>query len=186
MGGFHCISGDIMTRFKLSEIANIAEIIGTLALIISLVFVGLQIRQNTAQTKLAAAQAVHDNYAGWYTSMQSDPILLTITTKGMQDYSVLSPSERAQFIAVFMAFTSHSQNAFYKFRDGSLSPELWQAWVYVSMNFLNTPGGKAFWKERDYVFSQPYQDYVRDVILTTTPHPKAKPWGAFELNQRAQ
>ena len=79
----------------LEDIYFIASIIAAFSVVISLVFVGLQVRQNTSATKAAAAQAVHSNFAAWYTSLQSDPALLSLGIKGLKDYSALSESEKA-------------------------------------------------------------------------------------------
>ncbi len=51
------------------------------------------------------------------------------------------------------------------------------------MNFLSTPGGKAFWAERSYLFADAFQKYVEHDLLTREPHPLAKPWGAFEITK---
>ncbi len=167
---------------SLDKLHKYVEITAAIAVIISLIFVGLEVRQNTAAVQSAAAQAVHENFAAWYTSLQSDADLLIVTTKGMRDYESLTASEKAQFIATFMSLSSHTQNAFYKWREGSLAPELWRGWEFVSMNFFSTPGGRAFWEERDYLFAEAFQRYIREDLMTREPHPKARPWGAFEIN----
>jgi hypothetical protein len=109
----------------LESIYFISQIVAVIAILASLIFVGLQVRQSTAATKAAAAQAVHNNFAGWYTSMQNQPNVLAIIIKGLREYNVLDEVEKAQIIAVFMSFSSYHQDAFYKWKDGSLSPELW-------------------------------------------------------------
>jgi hypothetical protein len=164
---------------------KLTEVLAALAVIISLVFVGLEVRQNTTAVQSSAAQSVHENFATWYTSLQSDDVLIEITTRGMREYGSLNPTEKGQFIAVFMSFSSHTQNAFYKWQEGSLSPELWRAWELVSMNFFSTPGGKEFWAERSYMFADAFQDYISGDLMNRKPHEKAKPWGAFELDQKA-
>ncbi len=173
-----------MGKLTLSDWSDVAEIAGTAAVIFTLVFVGLEVRQNTRAVESSAAQAVHENFASWYASVQSDPELFEISIRAMQDYSSVSELEKGQFIAMFMAFSSHTQNAFYKWEEGSLSPELWRGWEQVSMNFYGTPGGREFWKERGYMFGEAYRSYVQTEILQAKPNPKAKPWGAFEIEER--
>ena len=172
-----------MSKLRLGDWANIAEIIGTLAFVVSLIFVGLQISQNTAATRTSASQAVHSNLADWYRSVQGNPELLSLSTKGMADYGALSPTEKSQFIALFMASNLNTQDAFYKWRDGSLDPEVWRSWEMVSMNLYSTPGGKAFWDERRYLFAQSYQDFVQNDLMTRAPHPDSLPWGAAILEE---
>lgn len=170
--------------WSLEKAHKLAELIAAVSVIVSLIFVGLQVQQNTTAVQSAAAQAVHENFAAWYTAIQNEPALLEITTRGMRDYASLTPTEKAQFIAVFMGFCSHTQNAYYKWKDGTLAPELWRGWEYVSMNFFSTPGGKAFWAERSYMFADAFQNYVEEDIMTREPHPQARPWGAFELEDQ--
>ena len=123
-------------------LGNFGEFVGAIAVVATLIYLTTQIRQNTTALQSAAAQAVHDNFAAWYSSAQGDPSLLSISTKGMRDFPSLSEAERPQFMAHFMAFCSHIQDAFYKWQEGSLSPELWRGWEFVTMNFLSTPGGR--------------------------------------------
>ena len=167
--------------WTLKKMHQVGELTAAVAVVLSLIFVGLEIRQSSATAQAAAAQAVHENFAAWYTAAQSDPVLLELSTKGMRDYSSLSETERAQFIAMFMAFCSHTQDAFFKWREGSLSPELFRGWEYLSMNFFSTPGGIAFWDERAYLFADAFQDYIVNDIMTREPHPKARPWGASDV-----
>lgn len=154
------------------------EVLGAVAVLVTLIYLAAQIKQNTLALKSSAAQAVHENFANWYSSTQSDPKLLEISTKGMRDYSSLSEIEKSQFIAMFMAFSSHTQNAYNKWQQGTLNPELWRGWEYLSMNFFNTPGGKVFWNERGYMFADAFQSYIEDDLMNRAPHPNAKPWGS--------
>ena len=164
-------------------IGAIGEVLGAVAVLLTLIYLALQIRQNTLAIQSAAAQDVHENFAEWYASTQSDPVLIDLSAKGMKDYSSLSDIERGQFIALFMSFCIHFQNAFYKWQEGSLSPELWRGWEYVSMNMLSTPGGKEFWNDRDYLFADAFQLYIREEIMARAPHPKIKPWGASYIRE---
>ena len=166
----------------LQDWSNLAQVIGAIAVVISLFYVGFQIKRNTSAVRSATAQAVHDNYADWYMKLCGDAELNRIAIKGLKDYSSLSETEKAQFIEIFMAFISFSQNAYYQWREKALAPHLWVGWESLVMNLLCSPGGKEFWKERGYVFGNEYRDYVEKVIMTKKPHPEARPLGAFKLD----
>jgi hypothetical protein len=109
---------------SLQDWSNLAQVIGALAVVISLVYVGFQVKRNTGAVRSATSQAVHNNYADWYMSMVGDAELNRIAIKGLKDYSSLNEIEKARFIETFMAFTAYSQNAFYQWREKSLSPWL--------------------------------------------------------------
>jgi hypothetical protein len=47
---------------------------------------------------------------------------------------------------------------------------------------VGTSGGKAFWRERAYVFGTEFRDPVQDVIMQKQPDPAARPLGAFDIS----
>jgi len=49
------------------------------------------------------------------------------------------------------------------------------------MNLVCAPGGKAFWKDRAYMFGDQFRRYVESDLMTREPHPDAKPMGAFSI-----
>lgn len=54
---------DLETWVDLSQIA------GVVGGLIALIFVGLQIRDNSRAARAATAQAVHETYSSWYNSL---------------------------------------------------------------------------------------------------------------------
>ena len=170
---------------NLNDLANIGQVIGAIAVVISLIYVALQIRQNTNAIRAATAQSVHEHYANWYNSFARDETLSAIAIKGLKDYEALSETEKARFVALFMAFLSYGQNAFLKWRQGLLEPSLWVGWEQVLMNLIGAPGGKGLWKERAYLFGEEFRRHVEDDLMKRTPHPDAKPLGAFSIGKKS-
>lgn len=166
----------------LNDLANIGQVIGAIAVVISLIYVAYQIRQNTSAVRAATAQSVHEHFANWYNSFACDPSLPQIALKGLKDYGSLADADKARFVATFMAFLSYSQNAFLKWRQGLLEPSLWLGWEQVIMNLVCSPGGKGLWKERSYLFGEEFRRHVEGDLMTRTPHPEAKPFGAFSIS----
>jgi hypothetical protein len=87
----------------LQDWSNFAQVIGAIAVVISLFYVGFQIKRHTSAVRSATAQAVHDNYADWYMNLTGDAELNGIAIKGLKDYSSLDETKKAQFIETFMA-----------------------------------------------------------------------------------
>ena len=168
-------------NMSLGDLANLGQIIGAIAVVISLFYVAYQIRQNTNAVRSATAQAVHEHFAKWYHLLAADGDLSQIAANGLRDYASLSEQEKTRFIATFMAFLSYSQNAFLKWRQGLLASALWMGWELLIMNLICAPGGRAFWKERSYLFGEEFRQYVESDLMKRPPHPNAKPMGAFSI-----
>jgi hypothetical protein len=67
----------------LEQIYYVSQIPAVFAVIASLVFVGLQVRDSSRAVRAATAQAVHDNYAGWYTALLGNETALATSAKGL-------------------------------------------------------------------------------------------------------
>jgi len=171
---------------NLNDLANIGQVIGAVAVVVSLFYVAHQIRQNTNAVRSATVQAVHEHFAKWYQLVAADAELSKIVATGLRDHGSLSEQERVRFIATFMSFLSYSQNAFLKWREKLLAPPLWMGWELVIMNLVCAPGGKAFWKDRGYMFGEEFRRHVEDDLMKREPHPEARPMDAFTIGRGAE
>lgn len=163
--------------FFASQIAAAAGVIA------SLIFVGIQVRDGARATRSATAQAVHENYAGWYLALAANTDALNTSSKGFVSLEALSPEQKAQFVCTFMSFMSHSQNAFHQWRQGHLADDLWACWEALVMNLVNTPGGAAFCVERSYVSGEEFGAEVSS-LMAREPHPAAKAFGVMPVVHR--
>lgn len=167
----------------LEQVFFATQSIAAVGVITSLIFVGIQVRDSAKAVRAATAQAVHENYASWYLALADNASALATCTKGFVDLTSLTPAEKAQFVCTFMAFMSHSQNAFHQWRLGHLAKDLWACWEALMMNLVNTPGGAEFWRERGYVFGTEFQDEVK-AIMAREPNPMAKAFGVVPVKHR--
>jgi hypothetical protein len=165
----------------IQDLGSIGELVGAVATVVTLIYLAIQIRANTNAVQSAAAQAVHEAFARWYRMLATDAELSQLVTDGLRDYASLSETGKARFVATFMAFLSCSQDAFIKWREGSLSTELWSGWELVMMNLVIPPGGQEFWRERGYLFGGEFRSHVENDIMKREPHANAKPMGAFSI-----
>ena len=169
----------------IQDLGSIGEFIAAIATVMTLVYLAIQIRSNTNAIRSAAAQTVHEAFASWYHLLAADGTLAQLVTDGLRDYTSLSETDKARFVATFMAFLSYSQDAFIKWREGSLSADLWMGWELLMMNLVNAPGGKEFWGERGYLFGDEFRDHVENDIMKRKPDARAKPMGAFSIGDES-
>ena len=80
----------------LSAFANLAEIIGSLGVILSLIFVALELRKNTAQSRLANYGDMVNRFMSVF-SMTNDPELAKLVVKGRNSYVNLADDEKISF-----------------------------------------------------------------------------------------
>ena len=82
----------------LQEWANLAEIIGGVAIILSLLFVGLQVSENSKQVRSETAHNVTAGLLSWYNELGGSAQASANFRKGMSAPQSLSPEEAVQFL----------------------------------------------------------------------------------------
>ena len=86
-----------METVTLEQASFIAEVISGIAVIASLIYVGLQIRQNTTATQAAGRQAYVDSMNDYVGLINSSPNLADILHRGANGLSNLKNGEVIQF-----------------------------------------------------------------------------------------
>jgi hypothetical protein len=151
-------------KYKLSEIAHIAEIIGAVAIVFSLVFVGIQLQKNTSATKSASAIAATNSMSQWYSNLGSSEQNSNLFRNFMADPSSMSEEQQFQVIMNFHAAMLIIQNNFYLANEGTLDAEM-EVSISESMVVLkDSPGWELYWGTRRALFLSGFQDYVDALI----------------------
>ena len=123
----------------------IVEAAGAIAVLLGLVFVGLELRQNTEAVEAATFQALTDASSNYILSIASDPELNRIVTTGHADPTALNEQEYARFFMVNRAYWVRMQNVYSQWQRGTLSNDDWLLYEYVicgSGEDLNSSQGR--------------------------------------------
>jgi hypothetical protein len=172
------------TSMTLEQVFFVSQSVAAVGVVASLIFVGLEVRNNAKAIRASTAQAVSDNFTDMYLSISNSPGAAALGLKGHADYGALTSEERARFVCMDMTVFSHCQNAFDQWRSGHLRTDLWVGWESVLMNIVHTPGGAAFWHDRGYMFSNDFQKEV-SLAMRRPPDPRANIWGVLPANWSA-
>ncbi len=81
----------------LQILANLGEFLGGVAIIVSLVYVAIQVRQNTQSLRAENYARVLDRVSAIQSQLSRDTELARIFAKGVADAGQLTPRERIQF-----------------------------------------------------------------------------------------
>jgi hypothetical protein len=163
--GLRSIKVQEMTT-SLSIIASLSEIIASIALVISLIFVGVQLRMNTRATKSASAIAASTATSEWYRALGGNAENSALFRAFVANPEGLTPDQRYQSVVNLYAAILIFQNNFYLAKEGTLDPEMKDTITQSISVIKDYPGWKYFWEERRSMFLSKFQDYV-DALMTT-------------------
>jgi hypothetical protein len=152
---------------KLEKWALIAEIVGAAAIVISLVFVGLEIRSNTQAAQAATFQASVAYDVELLLGQGRDADTARAYIAWLDDPDSLSGGERAQAALLSAASVRHMENLYLQYEAGMLSDEAWSAREQYIRNGVNRPGHMRV-LENSRNWSGPFLEYV-GAVQSSTP-----------------
>ncbi len=128
---------------------SVFELAGAVAVLLGLIFVGLELRQNTAAVQAATFQDLSHASSDFLVDIGSNPATQRNYATGRLDPSALSPAERGQYFMLQQAFWLRMQNAFMQWQRGTLIDEDWIVYQSVICASATDPGPEAHWRAQN-------------------------------------
>lgn len=136
----------------LETIYYITQIIAVIAVVASLIFVGLQVRQDAEQTRLntravkaTSHHAISDSFNHLNTSLATNPELARIWDTGLQGVDNLKPEELTAFHSMLIAYVRIFETLYFQSETGTMARELWEAEKRVLRFMFAMPGVQQWW-----------------------------------------
>lgn len=134
-----------MRKLSLSEWANFAEIVGAAAVIVSLLFVGVQVRENTAEIRATNRQQLVGRAHQATNSFAQNPEIAVIIAK-VQRSDSLTDAEMIQYGYLIRAVLYDVQEAFVLNREGRLDDAYWTTRAAVAKIYMAQPLAKQIYE----------------------------------------
>ena len=134
-----------MKKPSLSDLAHLAEIVAAVAVILSLIYVGRGLKDNTAAVRAASMHEITNASRQSLLSIASDENLAKIRFIGDQDPSQLSEMEAYRYFFYTRQLWLNFQNVWMQWRLAVLDDQLWGGYENVLCALLDNPGIRMEW-----------------------------------------
>ena len=152
----------------LEQAAYLSQIIGAAAVLGSLVFVGLQIRQNTRSQRVVAVDSLAAAIAAINVPAMESPALGEALSKAMPDWGAASREQRILAHFFLFSYFKLAESAWYQRKNEVLDAGQWLGWETMLRAFYHAKGVQAgWWPRRRYAYSPEFQAY----LAATAPPP---------------
>ncbi len=160
---------------NIMELGAIGELVGGVAVIASLVYVGLQVRQSAAATRLATGAAVNEGFTRAMESMFDQDSNILFREGIVRGLDTLSPEDRFRFGTLIFTMYCHFETVYFQTKHDTTDfyvVNRLRAMVYW---FQNTPGVRAWWYGNLYddrpgaireMFSKEFRAFVQSHEVT--------------------
>ena len=150
---------------NLDQATNIAEIVASLATVITLAYLAVQVRSNNNHQKAESRRSTLGHSAQLATAIGQSSEASDVFYRGITEYKDLKDAEKLQFEFMFSVLAGHCTLAFEDWQLGLNDRSSFETTSREFFRMLNTPGGVEYWKRHGKTSDTKFFSYVNDNVF---------------------
>lgn len=144
----------------ITELGAIGELVGGAAVLVTLVYLALQVNQSNAIERERANREVTRDGNQIYMAMR-EPEFMRIMRRASVDFESLTNNERSLVTFRYLApMVAHATSAFLAKREGLVAKSYADRWILNWVSVIRSPGFEVWWEVERHYFEP---DFVREV-----------------------
>ena len=136
----------------LEALGNLGDFIGGLAVIATLVYLAVQVRQNTQLLRANALSTSSAANVAFNHLLGNNPDAARVFQVGLEDFDALSEEERRQFLQLLRGLMASYEHRFQQHALGMVEETIWQHQRASLSSMLSIPHLAVWWEHRKSVF----------------------------------
>jgi len=148
----------------LNDVYTITQILAALAVVASLVFVGLQVRLANHMMRAEAMRNHADKFQSVSRAMFEIPGMAPLFAKGFDGMASFDAVERMQFINIVMWILRIAEELHLQFEEGLIERDLWDANCRIWVRTFQGKGPREAFEVRRELFTPKFQTFFDDLV----------------------
>ncbi len=153
-------------------IGAIGEVVGAGAVVLTLVYLAMQVRQNTLQVRSDNELQAIDGYFALIIEATKDPHISQILREGLHDFQGMPRQAQMQFHSVMMGFIQGFTKVYHLNRRGFIPDDVYYGAERDLMRYLKTPGGGQWWNAAKVGAPEYLRSHIDVVMIELHKHEK--------------
>ena len=146
---------------SLEQAALMSQVIAAFAVLASLLFVGVQIRQNTRSQRMVASSSLATAIAAINVPAMESPALGEALSKALPDWNSATREQRIVAHFFLFSFFKLSESVWYQRKANVFDEAQWVGWDALLRSFYHSEGVKTgWWQHRRNAYSPEFQAYL--------------------------
>ena len=144
-------------------ISAVSQLIGSIAVVLSVLYLAVQLRSSTRVARVAAMDAAAAALRDVTKPLMENAELARLWRTGLENLDALSPDDQARFFHTGHQFLKAMETIHYHYVYGLLDTQLWAGWRELLHHYVNCPGLKYYLERRAPVFSERFRNFLAEL-----------------------
>jgi hypothetical protein len=152
----------------LGTLVNVASLVSSLVVLVSVVYLALQIRQSARNQRSLMDHGRSEQVGGWLQFIAS-PDIAPLVLRGHACDPTLTADEHQRYLWCLYPLLLHYEDSFHQFREGMLSKEQYDSIRNQMADSARVAGIRAAWREVRERFAEDFRTFADGVFAEHTP-----------------
>src|SRR5438477_13060569 len=149
-----------MSQTDWEAISAISQMIGSVAVVFSVLYLALQVHGSTRVAKLAAQDAAATALREVTRPFAENAELARIWQIGLEDLQSLSAEDQTRFFHSTYQFLKAFETIHFHHVYGLMDEQTWVGWCGLLKHYIVSPGIAHYWRLRRDLFSARFQEFI--------------------------
>ena len=164
------------------ELGALGEFFGSIVIIVTLIYLAIQVRQNTTRQKREETVSIQQGQ-NMVISQMRDPQMIRAFVRTADGDTPVSIEDRSIAIMWVVQYLNQFQIVYDLYHDGTLDAERYQLWESIAISIVACKGIRAWWEgdSGKFGFMPKVRDRIDERLADTSdpPVPWNKAWSIF-------
>ena len=163
-------------------IGSTGEWAGAFAVVVTLIYLARQLRQQNINTVATAMDSWLADYNATVLELTRDSEVASIYRRGITNFDGLAPNDQLRFHGWMIAHLLNAENMHLKLTQGILEVVIANQVLGFNAAMLKATGGYAWWQSAKLIFeaNPEFVEYMDKMIHDSTPITETWPWFSSE------
>ena len=157
-----------------AAISAISGMLAAIAVVISVVYLAIQVQRNTQATYSQAHHLTTIALAETAATIASSGELSRVYRLGLSAPDQLDEDEFFRFAAIATSQFRTFENLFFQYRSGLVSEDFWNGHRENILWFFHCPGTQIWWKDKRLAYSKGFREFLENSKATELASPDTR------------
>jgi hypothetical protein len=148
----------------IAELGSLGEFIASLGVLITLIYLAIQMRQNTKAVRLNTAHSITEEWQDMFGLLASDQSLSEIFVEAAQSEE-LSGVRRLRYYTFMGSAMRAYENAYLQNREQAIIADHWAGFRRMMIDVSAMAAFPSYWADRKHWFSDGFQLHMNTEII---------------------
>ena len=145
-------------------LGSIGELVSAAGVIATLIYLSVQIRANTTESRLTSSSELAREYGAWLRYLAAEPERTDLWVRAVDDFDALTANEQARVVMITGNFMRLLESAFIQHHAGRMDQISWEANSRLMRRGVSASMFRTYWTMRRDVHSDAFARWVDGLL----------------------